>query len=363
MKILVTGGHLSPALAVIDELLSKKIEVLFVGRKYNLDSEKTPSLEYKEIARRKLSFHHISAGRFTRIFSLRSFFNIAKIPIGFYNALWLLRKEKPDLVLSFGGYIAFPIATAAWLFKIPVYTHEQTIHPGLANRIIGLFAKKIFIAFESSKKWFPEHKTLLTGNPVRSSIRKTIIAPFRLAKTIPTIYITGGSLGSHSVNILIERILTQLVSRYIVIHQTGNVKNYGDYHRLTATRKNLPVHLRKRYFLAEHFFEDQIGYVYSISDLVISRAGANTFFELLLLKKPAILIPLPWSAHAEQLEHAQIFHKAGVGEIFHQSDSPRNLLSLIDKIIDKKDFYLGNFVHLETLYKENAAKTIVREIL
>ncbi|PIP14963.1 hypothetical protein COW98_01335 [Candidatus Roizmanbacteria bacterium CG22_combo_CG10-13_8_21_14_all_35_9] len=365
MKILIIGGHLAPALAIIEELkkTKKNIDIIFVGRKYSLDSEKTISLEYKEIISRKIPFIPLTAGRLTRILSTRSLRNILRVPLGFYNAFFIINQEKPDIILSFGSYLAVPLVFWGYLYRIPVFTHEQTIRPGLANKIIALMAKKIFLSFSESRSYFPLKKTVVVGNPVRESVLKIKERPFMIQKDRPVLYITGGSLGSHSINEHIKRIIVQLLNCYIVIHQTGDVKEYRDYEDLQTIRNKLPEELASRYFLKKHFFEKEIGYIYFLADLVIGRAGANTFFELLTLEKPALFIPLPWASGREQQHHAEIFARSGVGEIFHQIESSEKLYRLIVKMIDNLISYKGNFAALHHLYKKNASQFMVKEIL
>ncbi len=363
MKILITGGHITPALALADKLLTKKnVEIVFVGRKYT-SSEDDVSLEYKELTKRGVRFIHLHTGRLTRVASIKSFKSVMKILPGFYKSLLILRSEKPDVVLSFGGYIALPIALTASFLKIPVYTHEQTAIPGLTNKVIAKFCKKIFISFAESARYFAVKKTILTGNPVRESIFAELHKPFDIPKGKPVLYITGGSLGSHSINYHIEHILEQLLENYVVIHQTGNVSEYKDFERLQQKRQSLPTDLQKNYFLMEHTFEEDLGYILSHTDLVSSRSGANTFFELIALQKPAILIPLPWCANGEQQRHAELFAEAGVGKIFDQSDSSDSLKSLIEMMMDDIEVYKSNFHKLKSLYKTDAADQIVSEIL
>lgn len=358
MKILFTGGHLSPSLALIDYLRNKReVEIIFVGRKYNNDKDKSLSLEYKEMIKRKIKFYHLPTGRLTRIFNFSLLLNLFKIPWGLLAAFGILKKEKPDVVFSFGGYLAFPVACWAFIFRIPLYTHEQTINPGLANRIIALMAKKIFITFPETKKFFPQQKTIHTGIPLKPNIFQVIKKPFSLDKFKKSkILILGGSLGSHSLNLIIEKNLSMLKKKYIVIHQVGNIKKYHDFERL----KNKAD---KNYYVAEHFFDDEIGYLYKISHLVISRAGANTFFELIALKKPAILIPLPWSANKEQLKQARLFEKLGLGRVFYQNEKPKKLISLINKIFTNYKYHQENFNHLPIKFYQNAAKKIIKEII
>ena len=362
MKILITGGHLSPALAVVDEI-GNQADIVFVGRKYALDQEKTPSLEYQEIAKKKLTFYNLQTGRFTRLLNLRLFLNTFKIPLGLFQAFTILNKEKPDLILSFGGYIGFPICLIAFILGIPIFIHEQTINPGLANRLTGYFAQNIFVAFAESKKYFPPAKVILSGNPVRKNVLSPSKKPFNLQKNLPVLYFTGGSLGSHSLNQHLETILPQLLAKYIVIHQAGSVSEYNDYQRLLLKRNKLNKILKARYCLRDHFFSDELGYIYSLTDLIVSRSGANTLFELIAWKIPAVLIPLPWSGGKEQLKQAQLLQKAGVAEIFQQTQAAKILAKLIAKVITQIDFYQKNFKNVELLYKQDAAKTIVQKIL
>ena len=356
MKILITGGHITPALAIIDELQSSKKEakIVFVGRKHAIDKEKVISFEYQETVKRKVPFINIDAGRLSRIISLRSFIKFIKFPLGIYQAFVILKKEKPDKILTFGSYVGLPVCLAAYFYRIPIYIHEQTIAPGLANKIISLWAKKVFCSFRESLAVFPKSKTVFSGNPVRKEIF-LIKKRLKLKKDRPVIYVTGGSTCSHSINLHIEKIIDKLLDKYTVIHQTGETKQYKDYERLSQIKNS-------NYFLAKYFFDDQIGFVFSISDLVVSRVGANTFFELLVLKKPAIFIPLPWSANHEQLKQGDFFKKNRLGEIFDQDQPSDQLLILIDKTMAGLDQYKNNFNQLKYLNEPNSAKVIISEI-
>lgn len=364
MKLLITGGHLAPAIALIEEIekTKKDIDIIFIGRKYPTDQERTLSLEYKEINKRNLEFVSLEAGRLTRVISVSSLIGILKIPIGFLKSFFIINKYRPDRIMSFGGYLALPIVFWGYAFKIPVFTHEQTIKPGLANKLISFFSKKIFVSFDEVKNHFPSHKTYVSGNPVKSSIFKINKIPFEIKKDRPVIYITGGSLGSHSINIHIKKIILKLLNSYIVVHQAGDTKEYHDYEDLSIMKNQLPKELQSRYFLVKHFFDDEIGYIYNKADLVIGRAGANTFFELLALNKPALFIPLPWSSGREQQHHAEIFAKAGCGEIFHQITPSEKLLRLINKMVDKIDLYKNNFKYLSKFYKKNVSEYLLDEI-
>ncbi|NMB84408.1 UDP-N-acetylglucosamine--N-acetylmuramyl-(pentapeptide) pyrophosphoryl-undecaprenol N-acetylglucosamine transferase [Candidatus Roizmanbacteria bacterium] len=362
MKILVTGGHLTPALSVIDRIIDlgiKNVEIVFVGRKHALSAESSLSMEYQELKKRNIRFIDLAAGRVTRILSIGSLKNIFKVPGGFWEAWKIVYREKPDKILSFGGYIGLPIVVAGYLKKIPVFIHEQTIHPGLANKISGYLASRIFVSFPQTLGYFSGDKTVVTGNPLRREIFRTVKKPFEVKKDRPVIYVTGGSLGSHNLNQLVGDLVPLLLDRYIVIHQVGNVKQFDDIVRLQKIRSAMPPEKQKNYFIREHFFTDEVGYVFDMADLVISRSGANTFFELIALDKPAILIPLPWSAHQEQQKQAQILNEMGAVEIFYEHGKSVDLYRLIEKILPKLGDYKSAYKQLNIIYKQDAADKII----
>jgi len=361
MKILIVGGHVTPAIAVIDELLAnraKQPSIDFVGRKYATDREKTLSYEYKIVTKRKIPFYPLYTGRMTRLLTPSTLSSLVKIPGGLIHSYFLLKRIRPDLILTFGGYLALPVALIGYLLKIPLFTHEQTMKPGLANRIISIFCKKILIAFPEAQNYFPHQKTILCGNPVRSAVFQNN-SHLRLPQNRPVLYITGGSLGSHSINRLIRQIIGKLIKKYTVIHQTGSVKEYGDFKELNKFRQHLLPKDQRYYIIKQQINEKEIGQIYSMADLVIGRSGANTFSELLALKKVALFIPLPWSANHEQQIHAQYFVKNKIGAAFDQSQSSGQLLQLIDRMIAQLKSYGDNYKYLSLQDNRHAAKKIL----
>lgn len=362
MKLMITGGHPAPAIACLDEIRkSPDIHAVYVGRQYVSGSHEE-TFEYQEVGKRHTPFVAVSPGRFTRTLTVGTVREFLKIPGGMLEGFRVVSREKPDAVLSFGSYIALPIAIAARLQGIPVYTHEQTMHPGLGNRIISWFARKVFVSFPQSARYFRRQVTV-TGNPIRAEVLKPTRPERTIEKSRPLIYITGGSLGSHSINELIKAILPQLLEDYIVVHQTGNVAEYGDFQTLETIRTNLPGELSRRYHPYTHIPGGQVGYLYSIADLVIARSGANTFFELVALRKPAILIPLPWSSHNEQHEQAQAYQEEGLGEVFLQDGRPEDLLALIRKMMADLSPYQRAFTNSKLASPANAASRIIGEII
>lgn len=320
MKVLITGGHLTPALAVI-QAKPKDMEVVYVGRKHALEGDKAISLEYQTITALGIPFLSFHPGRLQRTLTPHTLPSLGRIPKGVMDAYFILRKEKPDVILSFGGYVAFPFAVAGAVLRIPIVTHEQTLEAGATNKLIAKLAEKVCVSWPSSEKFFPKKKVVLTGDPLLQTQPSPEIQQVLSQKkdTYPLLVITGGSLGSHAINLLIEPILEKLLAQFVVLHQTGDAKAYGDYDRLSKMRKKFPSTFQDRYLLTKFISPDDIPYIYEHANLVVSRSGINTVLHLLLSNTPALLIPLPFSQRQEQLKNALLLRDSGLGEVLEQT--------------------------------------------
>ena len=362
MKILIIGGHLSPALSVIDSV-PKDWEVLFVGRKYVFEGEKSLSLEYKTINDLKIPFEEISTGRLQRKFTKNTIPSLLKLPFGFFKALGILKKFQPDIVLGFGGYLQIPIVFASLFRRIPVILHEQTLESGFSNKICSHFAKKICISWESSIKFFPKEKTVLTGNPIgKEIIDKSQIKNHKLKITNskPLIYITGGSSGSHFLNSLIENLIPNILVNFSVIHQTGDSLEYDDFNRLKRLRETLPKGLKENYSIHKFINPSEVGSVLRQAEFVVSRSGINTVTELIFTKKPAILIPLPFSQNNEQLKNARFLERLGLAFVILQKEATSELLfSKIKSMHENINRYSKNSQNLKDVVRKDAASKIV----
>ncbi|HUW24291.1 MAG TPA: UDP-N-acetylglucosamine--N-acetylmuramyl-(pentapeptide) pyrophosphoryl-undecaprenol N-acetylglucosamine transferase [Patescibacteria group bacterium] len=314
-KIVFCGGHHNSALVVAEGLREKGHQVFWFGHKYSMIGDENPSAEYLEVTQKGFPFTEIKAGKFQPRYQFWS--NLLRIPLGFWQSFVGLKKIKPDLIFSFGGYLALPVAYSGWLLGIPVVTHEQTTVSGWANKMIAKIAKKVFITYPSSSKYFPQEKVVVTGLPIRREILKKGKKLFQNAKK--TIYITGGKQGAHVINEAVFAILPQLLERFNVIHQCGSTTLFNDIKKAREIKENLGDK-GEDYLVKEYFFEDEIGSVFRTADFIISRAGAHTVYELLALKKPAILIPIPWASGNEQEENAKVLVAAGLGIILPQKD-------------------------------------------
>lgn len=356
MKILITGGHFSPAYAVLRELEVRGHEVAIAGRKRPFEGDATESYEYLTAKEKNISFFEVKAARFQRKFSSYTITSLARSPFGLLSSFKILSNYKPDMVVTFGGYIGLPICYAAWILGIPVVLHEQTQRAGLASRLISKIAKQICISFVTSKKYFPERKTILTGNPIRQEV-------LQLDKTIKlppghVVYITGGSTGSHKINLVVEQIIGNLVSKYVIIHQTGKNK-FRDYEQLSVIRKGLRRSLQEKYILRKFIDPRLLASVFKKADLIVSRAGINTVCEIFATERIALLIPLPYGQHNEQLENAKLIREIGIGDYIEENNvSGKRVLQKIDEMLANYKQYAQNLPKVKKYFHENAAKKI-----
>lgn len=362
MRIAIIGGHLTPALSVIQRI-PKGNEVVYIGRKYALEGDRAHSLEYQTIREHNIPFVHITTGRLQRTFTPQTIPSLLKLPTGFFQALRILRQLKPDVIIGFGGYVSVPVGFAGKVLGIPLVIHEQTLEAGLANRILASIANKVCISWETSRKFFPKQNVILTGNPVVEAIFEESTR-HRLKKgVLPRLVIVGGSLGSHAINMLIEGCLPELLKRFELLHQTGDAKEFQDFEHLATKRDSLGPALRERYMLTKFIDPKEIVSVFESADLVVTRAGINTITTLLLLNKPALVIPLPVSQKNEQLKNAQFFKQHGLGEIFNQSiGTPEKLFTLIVAMMKQKNTYANTKSREEFAVNSHAAQKIIDAI-
>jgi len=312
-KLLLAGSHAgSTAIAVIEEIKKRNLdwEIHWVG------------MEYKGLAKLGVILHSLESGKIENKFTKNTISLLLKIPASLVRGYKLTKEINPDLTLSFGSAAGAMISFWSSILGIPVIIHEQTSTAGRANLISSYFAKKILISRESSVYFFNRHKTELTGNPLNNEIFKYINET--RSSEVKSILVTGGSRGSKWINDAIKPILPQLFEKYFVIHQTGerNLEEFADI-------KN------QKYFCLGQTDLKNMAKIFSKSDIVISRSGANTVSELIALKKPSILIPIPWIYNDEQTENAKYMENLGFARILPQKElTPQRLLSDIEKLIE-----------------------------
>jgi UDP-N-acetylglucosamine--N-acetylmuramyl-(pentapeptide) pyrophosphoryl-undecaprenol N-acetylglucosamine transferase len=361
MKIAICGGHLTPALAVIGELKKRGIkDIIFIGREKATEGDSASSAESMIIPTLDIKFYAISAGRLQRKFTRYTIPSLLKVPIGLTQALLILSQEKPDIVVSFGSYVAFPVVVASWILGIPSITHEQTVKGGLANHLIARFAKKIAVSWPDSSDFFPKGKTVLTGNPIRQEILN--IKKKRTSR--PVIFVTGGNQGAHSLNEIILEILEPLLQKYEVIHQTGGATKFKDYEMLNARMLQLPQRFQNRYKPSKWLNSSDLVEVYSRTSLIVGRSGANTVSEAAAVGIPALLIPLPWAGGGEQERNAEMLKELGAALILPQDRlTPKRLLAAINFMIAKDREFKAAAKQAKKLIYPAASKNFVDEAL
>lgn len=343
-RIIITGGHLTPAVSVIDRLIKDgSWDIYYTGRDKSVFEDSSYKVEKETIEKYapKVKYVSITAGKLQRYFSISSFFVFLKIPIGFIQSILNIKKYKPDLVLSFGGYVALPVSIAAYLSGIPVITHEQTQVKGFANKLIETVAFKILLSWSFSKTQGNE-KVVLTGLPLRREIFKEN-KKLPVVSDKPLLYINGGSQGSHVINQTIKKIIPEILNNFTIIHQCGSNEKFKDFEELNKLKDGLSKDLKNRYLPVTYVDVDYLGWLYKNTYIAIGRSGANTVYEFAAIGIPGIFIPLPFSSGDEQMKNAEFFQENNAGIIIKQQDlSAQSLVNAVLKIDKNYKYYLKN---------------------
>ena len=346
-KIVLTGGgtmgHISPNLAIIPKIAGIFDEIHYIGSFNGPEKEKIENLMKSH---NNLYYHAISSTKLTR----KSIFKNLALPFILLKALFqakkLLKHISPNVVFSKGGYVSVPVSITAGRLGIPLVIHESDLSMGLANKIASKYATTICTTFPETAKRFKNG--IATGSPVSLSIlnadKSHAKNKYSLNENLKTIAITGGSLGSSTINSAVLKCLPALAKKYNIIHITGKGKKIDFAH--------------KNYHQVE--YSDDIGSIFKASDLIISRAGSNTIFEIASLKKPMLLIPLSKkSSRGDQIENAEYFKKLGIAEVLYE-EKLDNLESVVEKTMGQINDYR---VKHEKLDFKNGLDTLIKEIL
>lgn len=329
-KIIMTGGgsagHVTPNLALIPKLLDLGYEVQYIGTK--------DGIEKNIIQEENIKYHTISSGKLRRYFDIKNFSDPFKVLKGIIQSVGIIKREKPNIVFSKGGFVTVPVVIASHLCKVPVIAHESDITPGLANRLAAPYCTKVCVTFPESIKNIKGNKGVLTGTPIRkellegSRIRGLKLCNFgHLNK--PVIFIIGGSLGSKVINDTVRKCIDSILSKYNIIHICG--------------KGNLEESLKgKKGYKQFEYVSDGLSDLMNAADLVISRAGANVIFELLALRKPNILIPLSKkSSRGDQILNAASFKKHGYSIVIDEESLDGELLiKKLDELNRDKEKYI-----------------------
>ena len=320
-KIILTGGgtagHVTPNIALLPRLREAGFEITYIGS-YN-------GIEKQLLKEQKIPYYGISSGKLRRYFDIKNFSDPLKVIKGLAQSIRLMRKIKPDLVFSKGGFVSVPVILAARFCHIPSIIHESDLTPGLANKLAIPNAAKVCCNFPETLKYLPEDKAVLTGSPIRSELlsgnKENARKNCNFTNEKPILFIVGGSSGSKFINDTIRGLLPELLKTYQIIHMCGK-GNIEESLNRTAGYKQY------------EYIGAELSDIFALADLVISRAGANSICELLALQKPNILIPLSANAsRGDQILNAQSFEKQGFSVVIEEEViTPDKLLNMIHEI-------------------------------
>lgn len=320
-----TAGHVTPNIALLPELKARGYEVYYIGS--------INGMEKKLIEDCNIPYYGISSGKLRRYLDIKNFTDPFKVIKGYFDAYKLLKKLKPDVVFSKGGFVTVPVVLAAHRRKIPAIIHESDMTPGLANRICIPKATKVCANFSETVAQLPDNKAVLTGTPIRAELFKgnkikgVEFAGLTLNK--PILMIMGGSLGATAVNNAVRNVLPELLKKFQVIHLCG--------------RGKLDESLAKvEGYVQFEYINEELADLFAASDILISRAGANAICEILALRKPNILIPLSAAqSRGDQILNANSFKKQGYSYVLEEENiTDESLLKAVNDVYDNRETYI-----------------------
>lgn len=321
-----TAGHVTPNIALIPSLKEAGYDIFYIGS-YD-------GIEKKLISDFDIPYYGISSGKLRRYFDVKNFTDPFKVLKGCKEAFSIIKKIKPDILFSKGGFVSVPVVYAAKRLKIPVIIHESDMTPGLANKLSIPSASKVCCNFPETVKYLPEGKAVLTGSPIRKELSQgSKLAGLKFCNFTankPVILVVGGSMGAVTVNNCIRSILPTLLEKFQVVHLCGKDK-------LDSSLKNIKGYVQFEYI------KEELKDLFEIADIVVSRAGANAICELLALKKPNILIPLSASAsRGDQILNARSFEKQGFSCVIEEEQLTDELLvNSINNVYENKQRFIN----------------------
>lgn len=328
-KILLTGGgtagHVTPNIALIPSLKKLGYEIKYIGS-YD-------GIEKKLIEDLNIPYVGISSGKLRRYMSLKNFTDPFRVLKGYREAKAFIKDYKPDILFSKGGFVSVPVVMAAKKYHVPIIIHESDFTPGLANKLAIPYANYVCHNFPETSEYLPEGKAVLSGSPIREELLSgNRIAGLDLcgfSSNKPVIMVVGGSSGAKAINDAIRNALPELLKTYQIVHLCGNGK-------LDDTLTDIEGYKQFEYIKGE--LKD----LFAMSDIIISRAGANAICEILTLRKPNILIPLSIKAsRGDQILNASSFEAQGFSNVIVEEElTTKNLIDTIHEVYENKQTYI-----------------------
>ena len=345
-----TGGHIYPAISISNELKLRypNSKILFVGANNRMEMQIVPKHGFKIIG--------LWVSGFSRSFSIKNLIFPLKLLISLIRSVFIIKSNKPDLVIGTGGFASGPILYIASLFGIPTVIQEQNSYPGITNKILGKRVNKICVAYDNLDRFFDKNKIVFTGNPVRSDIKKIDIETtsafnFKLEENKKTLLIIGGSNGSREINKAILNNLELFNSLDIqVLWQCGKI--YFEQYKHLNTNNSVRVFA----------FIDEMNLAYDLADIIISRAGASSISELCIVGKPVIFIPSPNVAEDHQSKNALSLVNKKAAIMIEEKNIKKDFKNSFTELINNKELQIDLSRNVLKQAKLNATKDIVNEI-
>lgn len=330
-----SGGHFYPLIAVAEVLRQlpdmgpTQAAFYFIG----------PDIfDQEALQRTSITYVSCPAGKQRRYFSLHNVVDFFKTIAGFFVAFGKLFWLYPDAVFSKGGFTSVPVVLSAWLLRIPIIVHESDAVAGRANLLAKRFARTIFVAHQDAARFFPAEKVQVVGMPLRREFFAPVATPhdtLKIPDDKPVIFVTGGSLGAKRLNDLMLNSLDELLPHYTVIHQAGRL------HQKTvaqAARALVPSGTETRYHLYGQLSPTQVAAALEVADVVVSRAGSTSIFEIAYKRKPAVLIPIPEAVSRDQRTNAYAYARSGAATVLEEHNLTDDLfLAEVRYILDNED--------------------------
>ncbi len=368
MKIVLTGaggGHFVPLIAVVQEIDALvKEHGLVRPELYYLSNHPYDEATLK---RYNIKYKHVEAGKMRTYFSLKNGSDFLKTLIGVPTALRTLYKLYPDIIFSKGGYVTVPVVMAARILQIPVFVHDSDSVPGRANIWAGKFAERVGISYPEAADFFVQKAHIAhVGNPVRAELRTPAgrggHEQFGLQPDLPTLLFIGGSQGAEALNTVLLQALPDLLQQFQVVHVTGKEKYDAFSSMIDMEVKNDPN--IGRYKSVPYLEVEELKQAYSAADLIVSRAGSGSIFEIACAEKPAILIPIPEDVSRDQRSNAYAYARAGGALVIEQENmTPHVLLSEAVRILTDTKVQEDMRAGARAFARPQAAHTIAEELL
>jgi UDP-N-acetylglucosamine--N-acetylmuramyl-(pentapeptide) pyrophosphoryl-undecaprenol N-acetylglucosamine transferase len=368
MRVLVsgggTGGHIYPALAIATQLRQEQqAEILFLGSDDGLENTIVPAAG--------LHLKTIKAGKLRRYISWQTITGVLRVPVGMWQAVRIVRKFRPDVAFTSGGYVAVPAGLAAKLNGVPLLMHQQDVPPNLSNRLVAPLATRVSVAFADSMRYFPARKTVQLGNPVRQAMLdvrslSTGEAKERLGldANVPLLLVTGGSQGARHLNQVVCAALPELLTTCQVLQISGKHLYNETKEAAEKALAGVDESSRTRYKLVA-YLNEEMPLAMQAADLVVCRSGASTLSELALLGKPSILVPLPPAIGSSPQEaNAAMFERKNAAIVIKDLNLKPEVL--VERVI----YCLASSTRMEEMAqaassfaKPEATRDITRELL